>query len=164
MATVPARLLAWRWGSVVEAARALGRRRAALQRAGPPACSASSSKPVRAAAAMARRTPESAEFWAEAGVIVLVLGPVEDLRAWGCGCACHRGAGCQPSCPLRGRRFPEAADEVQRCARRLREVLEGGVGEWPWLAARGLVGAFAAAAHTAAARVEEKFGFLLERP
>ena len=157
------RLVSWRWGAVVGAARALGQRRGALRRGHVEVGGGGRSAALEAADFASRDTPGSAQFWYQTAVVVAVLGPVEALRVWGGGCECHGaaapGSRAEP-CSLRGRRLPTAWAQVLACTASLAGALRSRPLEWPWLREHGLLPDFVRGVQQVMARLDLKLSLL----
>ena len=73
--------------------------------------------------------PDHQLFWHRCSFICVVMGPVEELRTWGGGCACHeeaRKSGRVVNCILAGRRMKDAWQRVQDCTAQLEQAIKHG--------------------------------------
>jgi hypothetical protein len=102
-------------------------------------------------------------FFAECEFVVVIFGPLEELRGWCKGCPCHEDdlrAGKNVVCDLKGLRLRFLWDRVQQCCSEVRAVAETLVPNHPALVQAGLVEDALACASSVAANAQLKFGYL----
>jgi len=131
----PPNLATWRWGTLIQAGKALKRRKQALD-IGFEATRFDLTKDQPKAMYHALLPGDPERFWMKLDFILLLFVPLEDARAWGTGCV-HpeheelRRQGKKVVCELVGRRAKEAWRRVQQAQREMQHNSDNVIALFP---------------------------------
>ena len=159
----------WRWGTLYKSAVDLRIRSVGLFCLDIPALFPEQGPLLEEFALVFDGSPGASEFWDRLLVGVLLLGPLEKLRAWALVCSCPdhvalRAAGKSVQCNLNGRRLGEALARIQAFQDEMTTLMTSVGQDHPFLVARGWLPAFQEACAAIRGRVALKFVFLKHLP
>ena len=157
----------WRWGSLVRCSRDVQKRKDAAKAGWVDSEFDLKGEQLHTTSKLLKETAAANTFWLRLSFILLVFGPLEDLRGWVRGCACcvaARMRGSRNVCQYAGRRARWLREKIQQLVESLQHFATEYRHAHPWIDVEGFSDLLQTCVAALTGIIHIKFAFLWNLP